>query len=736
MGESESLGVARGSGTSTPVLSVVMPTYNRLERLKLALDALASQTIDSSQFEVVVVSDGSSDGTDEYLASPLTPVPVRSAAQPNAGPAAARNHAVSLASAPLIVFLDDDVIASPQLLERHLQAHEEQRPRAVIGPMLNAAEFDYSPWVAWEQAMLEKQYSSMRRGDSRPTFAQFYTGNASVPRDLFLAAGGFNPALRRAEDTEFAFRLESLGVEFVFDAEAGGYHLAERSYRSWLASADIDGRNMVALAREGQGWRIRAMAEAHRRSNVLNRAVVTAFTPYPVIAKSAIQAMSAISTVSWKLSAPRLSAMALSGVNALSYSLGAADEYGGARALRASQRAAMAAEQLDEDQAIRAPRVAMILEQTLGHVTHSNNLQNLVPLDDRVDTYFRPIAYEVTGWRSRIPLFSNWTVRAGLRARRAIAALNELSDLSAIFIHTQVPATLVGRWMLRVPTVVSIDATPIQFDSLGTFYAHEVSNKALELLKQRLNRRCFHRAAHLISWSQWSKQSLIDDYGVQPSEVTVLAPGVDVARWARPIDAPRDPGVVRILFVGGDLERKGGSTLIEAFRRLRQARAGAAGSTPIELHLVTGADVPEEEGVVVHRGLTSNSQNLIDLYHRAHIFCLPTLGDCLPMVLSEAGAARLPLVSTDVGAISEIVRDGVTGLLVKPKDVDSLVTALSTLIDDAPLRKRLGDNAAELVAESFDAGMNARALVDVLLRVAGGDDRVAATSGPEPSVGA
>ena len=73
------------------------------------------------------------------------------------------------------------------------------------------------------------------------------------------------------------------------------------------------------------------------------------------------------------------------------------------------------------------------------------------------------------------------------------------------------------------------------------------------------------------------------------------------------------------------------------------------------------------------------------------------------MVLSEAGATGLPLVSTDVGAISEIVRDGETGLLVPTNDVAALRSTLATLVCDRDLRRRLGDRAIDVVAESFDA---------------------------------
>jgi len=205
---------------------------------------------------------------------------------------------------------------------------------------------------------------------------------------------------------------------------------------------------------------------------------------------------------------------------------------------------------------------------------------------------------------------------------------------------------------------------------------------------------------------------------VPADKVIVIPPGVDYERWSAygrddGVSAGRDDaGPLRVLFVGGDLERKGGFVLLEAMRRLRDA--GVA----IELDLVTRDEVPDQEGVRAHHGLTPNSAPLIELYHRADVFCLPTMGDCLPMVLSEAGAVGLPLVSTDVGAIGEIVRDGETGLLVPVDDVGALAAALHRLADDPAARRRMGEAARQLVREQFDAGANARSLVALLLDIA------------------
>jgi glycosyltransferase involved in cell wall biosynthesis len=137
----------------------------------------------------------------------------------------------------------------------------------------------------------------------------------------------------------------------------------------------------------------------------------------------------------------------------------------------------------------------------------------------------------------------------------------------------------------------------------------------------------------------------------------------------------------------------------------------------VELHLVTKSAVTPAPGVTVHDDLGPNSAELVALYHRPDIFCLPTRGDCLPRVPSEAGAAGLPLVSTAVAGISEIVHDGETGLVVAPGDVDGLVRSLRALVEDGELRQRLGTAAQHLVQREFDAARNVARLAELLLDV-------------------
>jgi glycosyltransferase involved in cell wall biosynthesis len=365
-----------------------------------------------------------------------------------------------------------------------------------------------------------------------------------------------------------------------------------------------------------------------------------------------------------------------------------------------------------------APHVGFVLERSLGHTTHADNLARLLPSEVAIDSDITAIEWATTGVSRSIPAFNNnWTVRAGLRGRRGIRRMERARRLDALFIHTQVPALLATDWVMRIPTVVSLDATPLQYDELGAHYGHQLGNAWVEKLKWHANRACLQSAAHVVTWSRWASESAVNDYGVNADKVTVIPPGVTPSLWTRRTPRNGSDGRVRILFVGGDLKRKGGDLLMKAFDRLRADLPATSRSIQVELHLVTSAKISSAPGIVVHHGLEPNSSALIDLYHLADIFCLPTRGDCLPMVLSEAGAAGLPLVSTAVAAIPEIVRDNETGLVVPLDEPSALAHALRTLVERPELRQRLGNEALRLVNQRFDAEKNTRELVELLVEV-------------------
>jgi len=312
-------------------ISIVIPTYNRLHSLKRVLTGLENQTLSPAEFEVVVVSDGATDGTNDFLTSWQTALNLRPVFQANSGVAAARNAGFQTAVGDLIVFLDDDVVPAPQLLAEHVRIHAAQGDQVVVlGPMLTPPEFVMAPWVQWEQAMLVKQYTAMSRGDWEPTARQFYTGNTSLRRSHLQAHGGFDTQFTRAEDVELAYRLAEHGMQFVFNPEAVGYHYAERSFASWINIPYAYGRNDVIFAHEkGQDWLLPVIWREYQDRNIMIRMMNRLCLGRPLFSRPALQGLKLAASAGHKLGLAKVTSQAYSGIFNLRYYQGVADQLGG-----------------------------------------------------------------------------------------------------------------------------------------------------------------------------------------------------------------------------------------------------------------------------------------------------------------------------------------------------------------------------------------------------------------------
>lgn len=360
-------------------------------------------------------------------------------------------------------------------------------------------------------------------------------------------------------------------------------------------------------------------------------------------------------------------------------------------------------------------RLGFALEYSLGHTTHAQNLKCVLNEDPNiVPTYIDLPYHGMTGRWTKLPgVRSNWSLRASLGAYLALRP--RAKSLQAVLFHTQVTSLLSVGLMRRLPAVISLDATPIQYDALGAFYGHTPSsNSRVEAFKKKLNLRAFAAARRLVTWSCWTRDSLVCDYGVPAEKIEVISPGIDTNRWCFPRGTSSPNRPVHLLFVGGDFPRKGGDVLLTAFNKI-------APHFDVCLHVVTktegiGQGLPQ---VRVYHDLTPNSEGLQQLYRQADLFVFPTRGDCLPLAVMEALAAGLPIVTTAVGALPEAVTHEETGLVVPPDDPEALANAMTRLIIDPALRDRMSLRAREVALERFDAATNYRRLIDVVKQAAG-----------------
>jgi glycosyltransferase involved in cell wall biosynthesis len=229
-----------------PELSVVVTTHNRRQLLRTCLQSLARQTA-AGEFEVVVVVDGSSDGTEQMLASLETPFPLTIVTQAQAGQSAARNAGAARARGRVLLFIDDDEEASPALVAAHLAAHRAQARIAAFGVIERRV-----PQNADRLARLRAEDARAHNKDlaKRPlTYLECYGGNSSVLRSTFDEVGGYAVDLPRETDFEFAYRLHEIGVAFIFLPDAAVAEYRTRTWRQTLADVERRGRISIDLYR-------------------------------------------------------------------------------------------------------------------------------------------------------------------------------------------------------------------------------------------------------------------------------------------------------------------------------------------------------------------------------------------------------------------------------------------------------------------------------------------------------
>jgi GT2 family glycosyltransferase len=281
---------------SDVAVSIVIPTRNRRPSVERALRALAAQAFPPEHFEIIVVDDGSTDGT-ASVGRAAWPIAVRVLTQETRGAAAARNHGASAASGRLLLFLDDDIEAGAGMVAAHVAAHAGgNSARVVIGylpPELQGRNDLFAVMLrAWWEAMFER----MRKPGYRFVYSDLLSGNFSVHRSLFEQVGGFDDSLRCHEDYELGLRLLAAGARFAFAPEAAGAHHEHTTLERALGRKREEGRADVALARRYPALAaILPLASVHphlsRRGRVLKHLAFTSPALGDLLAASCQTAM-------------------------------------------------------------------------------------------------------------------------------------------------------------------------------------------------------------------------------------------------------------------------------------------------------------------------------------------------------------------------------------------------------------------------------------------------------------
>lgn len=237
--------------------SIVVPTYNRRDLAVRCVQALAAAER-PWPCELIVVIDGSRDGTREALSALTLPLPVRIVAQDNTGAAGARNHGAALATGEYLLFLDDDMIADPEILVEHAGILDGADADATVGHIPMHPDSPRTVLSKGLERWADERRTRLRRTGGELMLDDLITGQLAVRASVFRELGGFDEDFTAGgsfggEDTDFLYRLLDDGARVRFAPDAISYQFYVVTPTSYLRQWKQAGRADALLSRKHPG---------------------------------------------------------------------------------------------------------------------------------------------------------------------------------------------------------------------------------------------------------------------------------------------------------------------------------------------------------------------------------------------------------------------------------------------------------------------------------------------------
>jgi GT2 family glycosyltransferase len=276
----------RIAAADDPPLTVAIASHNRCDRLAEVLRALANQTYPAERYAVVLVLDGSTDGSTEMARSLELPYELRLIEQENRGLAASRNRGAGESETAIVIFLDDDVVPERVLLAEHAAAHRGGDETVVaLGPYPPARRKGEDLQAVVTRLWWEDYFRRRAQPGHVWTYMDFADGNASMRRDLILDSGGWDEDFVRGtvrrQDWEFAIRLLERGAHFAHCADARAQHHIDSTLETALRNRRVEGRSDVLLGTRHPAVRghlvLAGMMRRAAESRSLSRALATVY---------------------------------------------------------------------------------------------------------------------------------------------------------------------------------------------------------------------------------------------------------------------------------------------------------------------------------------------------------------------------------------------------------------------------------------------------------------------------
>jgi len=207
-------------------ISVVIGTYNQKENLKMVLESFFSQTLSPNDYEIIVVDSFSSDGTDAMIEHLKPTCRLNYIRQENKGKSAARNRGADEARAEIILFVDADMLADPDLLYQHLQIHENKKNVCIEGLTFNLVRQLLPEDLSPNHPQVKPYIKQKLRPFQKLKWSYFLTGNLSIRKKAFEKAGKFDENFLAYgwEDIELGYRLKNMKIPLIYNPYAVNYH--------------------------------------------------------------------------------------------------------------------------------------------------------------------------------------------------------------------------------------------------------------------------------------------------------------------------------------------------------------------------------------------------------------------------------------------------------------------------------------------------------------------------------
>ena len=219
--------------------SILIPSYNNKRCLLPCIEHFARQSYPRDRFEVVVVLDGSTDGSREALDAVDTPFRLQVIEQPNQGRAAALNRAADAAAGALLIVTDSDILPNTDFVKSHVEAHD--RADVVIGPIPLSDRTPVNFLTEGVRRWAEQHERNMLERAGGFSCTEIYGANLSIRRDHFEALGGYRSDLRRTEDFQLGKKILRAGHSIAFCPGARAEHIYDKSIPEWCRDFYQDG---------------------------------------------------------------------------------------------------------------------------------------------------------------------------------------------------------------------------------------------------------------------------------------------------------------------------------------------------------------------------------------------------------------------------------------------------------------------------------------------------------------